>query len=134
MPIGTHCHLREPQEVSHVSFPLPLRPLTRTPLARRLQQASARGALGLGKRLHALRALAEAMRVREGAALGGVGAHTVRDYRRLLLGQPRARCTDKRPPGRIYMKLSVDSLHQCEGCVVCCPTVSEDVRRGVSLS
>jgi len=37
-------------------------------------------------------------------------------------------------PGRIYMKLSVDSLHQCEGFVLFCQTFSEDLSRGVSFS
>ena len=34
----------------------------------------------------------------------------------------------------IYMKLSVDSLHQCEGFVLFCQTFSEDLSRGVSFS
>src|SRR4030095_3352837 len=38
------------------------------------------------------------------------------------------------PLGAIYMKLSVDSLHQCDGFVLFCQTFSEDLRRGVSFS
>ena len=34
----------------------------------------------------------------------------------------------------IYMKLSVDSLHQCDGFVLFCQTFSEDLSRGVSFS
>jgi hypothetical protein len=32
LPIGIHCHMRYPKEVSLVSFPLHLSPLTRKPL------------------------------------------------------------------------------------------------------
>jgi len=39
-----------------------------------------------------------------------------------------------RGAGGIYMKLSVDSLHQCEGFVLFCQTFSEDLSRGVSFS
>src|SRR5262249_33314255 len=38
------------------------------------------------------------------------------------------------PAQGIYMKLSVDSLHQCEGFVLFCQTFSEDLSRGVSFS
>ena len=41
---------------------------------------------------------------------------------------------DMAPPEAIYMKLSVDSLHQCEGFVLFCQTFSEDLSRGVSFS
>jgi hypothetical protein len=34
----------------------------------------------------------------------------------------------------IYMKLSIDSLHQCDGFVLFCQTFSEDLSRGVSFS
>ena len=34
----------------------------------------------------------------------------------------------------IYMKLSVDSLHQCDGFVLFCQTFSEDLSCGVSFS
>jgi hypothetical protein len=34
----------------------------------------------------------------------------------------------------IYMKLSIDSLHQGDGFVLCCHTLSESWRRGVSCS
>lgn len=34
----------------------------------------------------------------------------------------------------IYMKLSVDSLHQGDGFVLFCQTFSEDLSRGVSFS
>jgi hypothetical protein len=36
--------------------------------------------------------------------------------------------------GGIYMKLSVDSLHQCDGFVLFCQTFSEYLSRGVSFS
>lgn len=52
-----------PKEVSLVSFPLHLSPFTRNQRSRRLQQASASGALRLVKRLHALLALAQDMSV-----------------------------------------------------------------------
>ena len=89
-PIGTPCPMRDPKEGALGSFPRPLSPWTRQPLSRRLPQAYARGALRLGKRLHALRAWAEEMRRQEGAARWGVGAPPVRADRHLLLWQPRA--------------------------------------------
>jgi len=46
---------------------------------------------------------------------------------RLLTAAPAA-------PRGIYMKLSVDSLHQCDGFVLFCQTFSEDLSRGVSFS
>ena len=100
IPIGPHCHMRYPQEVSLVSFPLHRSPFPRKQLYRRLQQASARGALRLVKRLHARRAWAEGMRVQEVAVRLGVGEQTVRAYRHLLLLKPLARVTSTRPPGR----------------------------------
>lgn len=69
IPIGTHCHMSYPKEVSLVSFPLHLSPFTRKQLYRRLQQAYASGALRLVKRLPTLLALAEGMSVQDVAAL-----------------------------------------------------------------
>jgi DNA-binding NarL/FixJ family response regulator len=85
IPIGTHCHMSYPKEVSLVSFTLHLSPFTRKQLYRRLQQAYASGALRLVKRIHALLALAEAMSVQEVASMLGLGEQTVRDYRNLFL-------------------------------------------------
>jgi hypothetical protein len=79
MPIGPHCDMRAPQEVSRGSFALSLRPFTRPPLYRRLPPAYACGALRLVTRLHARLALAEDRSVQEGAAMWGLGEHTVRD-------------------------------------------------------
>jgi transposase len=93
------CDRAHPQEVSLVSFPLPRSPYTRTPLSRRLPQAYARCALRLVQRIPALLALAEAMSVQEIAAMLGVGAQTVRDYRHLFLLKQLARLTSKRPSG-----------------------------------
>ena len=100
IPIGTHCHMSSPKEVSLVSFTLHLSPFTRKQLSRRLQQAYASGALRLVKRLHALLALAEGMSVQEIAAMLGLGEQTVRDYRNRFLWKHLASLTYKRPPGR----------------------------------
>jgi transposase len=100
IPVGTHCHMSSPQEVSLGSFPLHLSPFTRKPLSRRLQQAYASGALRLVKRLHALLALAEGMSVQAVAARLGLGEQTVRDYRNRFLWKHLASLTSKRPPGR----------------------------------
>ena len=100
IPIGTHCHMSYPKEVSLVSFTLHLSSFTRKQLYRRLQQAYASGALRLGKRIHALLALAEAMSVQDVAAMLGLGEQTVRDYRNLFLVKHLASLTYKRPPGR----------------------------------
>src|SRR5215475_7329228 len=100
IPIGTHCHISYPKEVSLVSFTLHLSSFTRKQLSRRLQQAYASGALRLVKRIHALLALAEAMSVQAVAARLGVGEQTVRDYRNLFLLKHLARLTYKRPSGR----------------------------------
>jgi hypothetical protein len=81
IPIGTHCHMSYSKEVSLVSFTLHRSLYTRKPLYRRLQQAYARGALRLVKRIHALLALPEDMSGQEVAAMLGVGEQTVRDYR-----------------------------------------------------
>ena len=100
IPIGTHCHMSSPKEVSLVSFTLHLSPFTRKQLSRRLQQAYASGALRLVKRIHALLALAEGMSVQEVAAMLGLGEQTVRDYRNLFLLQHLASLMYKRPSGR----------------------------------
>jgi hypothetical protein len=76
IPIGPHCHMRSPKEVSLVSVTLHLSPFTRKQLYRRLQQAYASGALRLVKRIHARLALAEGMSVREVAAMLGLGEQT----------------------------------------------------------
>jgi DNA-binding NarL/FixJ family response regulator len=91
IPIGTHCHMSYPKEVSLVSFTLHLSPFTRKQLYHRLQQAYASGALRLVKRIHALLALAEAMSVQDVAAMLGLGEQTVRDYRNLFLVKHLAR-------------------------------------------
>jgi len=100
IPIGTHCYMRYPKEVSLGCFTLHLSPFTRKQLYRRLQQAYASGALRLVKRIHALLALAEDMSVQEVAAMLGLGEQTVRDYRNLFLLKHLASLTYKRPPGR----------------------------------
>src|SRR5919197_4235595 len=100
IPIGTHCYMSYPKEVSLVSFTLHLSPFTRKQLYCRLQQAYASGALRLIKRIHALLALAEGISVQEVAAMVGLGEQTVRDYRNLFLLQRMASFTYKRPPGR----------------------------------
>jgi DNA-binding NarL/FixJ family response regulator len=79
MPIGTHCHMSDPQEVSLVSFTLHLSSFTRKQLSRRLQQAYASGDLRLVKRIHALLAFAEGMSVRDVAEMLNLGEPTVRD-------------------------------------------------------
>ncbi len=91
IPIGTHCDMGYPKEVSLVGFPLHLSPCTRKQRSRRLQQAYASGALRLVKRIHALLALAEAMRVQAVAAMLGLGEQTGRDYRHLFLLKHLAR-------------------------------------------
>jgi transposase len=100
IPIGTHCYMSYPKEVSLVAFTLHLSPFTRKQLYRRLQQAYASGALRLVKRIHALLALAEDMSVQEVAAMLGLGEQTVRDYRNLFLLKHLASLTYKRSPGR----------------------------------
>jgi transposase len=99
IPIGTHCHMIYPKEVSLVSFPLHLSSFTRKQLYRRLQHAYASGALRLVKRIHALLALAEGMSVRDVAEMLHLGEQTVRDYRNRFLVKHLARFTYKRPPG-----------------------------------
>jgi Winged helix-turn helix len=83
-----------------VSFTLHLSPFTRKQLYRHLQQAYARGALRVVKRIHVLLALAEEMSVQEVAEMSGLGAQTVRDYRNRFLLRRMASLTYKRPPGR----------------------------------
>src|ERR671933_780183 len=100
IPIGTHCHMSYPKEVSLVSFTLHLSSFTRKQLYRRLQLAYASGALRLVKRIHALLALAEDMSVQEVAAMLGLGEQTVRDYRNSCLLRRLASLTYKRPSGR----------------------------------
>jgi transposase len=100
IPIGTHCHMSYPQEVSLVSFTLHLSSFTRKQLYRRLQYAYASGALRLVKRIHALLALAEGISVRDVAEMLQVGEQTVRDYRNRFLVKHLASLTYKRPPGR----------------------------------
>ena len=100
IPIGTHCHMSYPKEVSLVSFTLHLSPFTRQQLYRRLQQAYANGALRLVKRIHALLALAEDMSVQDVAQMLHVGEQTVRDYRNRFLVQHMASLTYTQPPGR----------------------------------
>ena len=81
-------------------FTLHLSPFTRKQLSRRLQQAYARGALRLVKRLHALLALAEDMAVRDVADMLALGEQTVRDYRNHFLWKEMASLAYKRFPGR----------------------------------
>jgi hypothetical protein len=100
IPIGTHCDMSEPQEVSRLSFTLHLSPCTRKQLSHRLHQAYARGALRLVKRLQALLALAEDMTVSAVAAMWALGEPTVRDYRHQFLGKGVASLVSQRPPGR----------------------------------
>jgi hypothetical protein len=50
------------------------------------------------------------------------------------LAQPLQRLVAQAPLQPIYMKLSVDSLHQGDGFVLFCQTFSEDLSRGVSFS
>src|SRR4029453_18405409 len=100
MPIGTHCHMSYPKEVSPVSFTLPRSPFTRKHLYRHLQQAYAHGALRVVKRIHVLLALAEEMSVQQVAEMSGLGEQTVRDYRNSFLVRRMASLTYKRPSGR----------------------------------
>ena len=88
------------QEVSLVTFTLRLTPLRRQQLYHRLQQAYASGALRVGKRLHALLAIAEGMTVHDVAQMLGLGEQTVRDYLHRFLGQGVSSVVAKRPPGR----------------------------------
>ena len=83
-----------------MSFTLPLSALTRKPLARRLQQASGSGALRVGRRLQALRALADTQSVQAGAERLHLGQHTLRDSRNALLLQGVSSLGSPRPPGR----------------------------------
>jgi len=85
IPIGTHGHMSSLTEVSLMSFTLHLSSSTRKQLYRRLQQAYARGALRLVRRLHALLALAENMSVHDVAEMLALGAQTVRAYRNQFL-------------------------------------------------
>src|SRR5215468_7940160 len=89
-----------PQEVSLVSFTLQLSSFTRKHLYRRLQQAYARGSLKLGKRFHALLALAQGQSVSEVAARLSLGEQTVRDYRNQYLFKGMASLVYQTPPGR----------------------------------
>ena len=73
MPIGPHGHMSARTEVSLMSFTLHLSSSTRKQRYRRLQQAYARGALRLVRRLQALLALAENMRVHDVAAMVALG-------------------------------------------------------------
>jgi transposase len=100
IPIGTHCHMSSPKEVSLVSFTLHLSSFTRKQLYHRLQQAYASGDLRLVKRMHALLALAEGMSVQDVAEMLHLGEQTVRDYRNRFLVKYMASLTYKRPPGR----------------------------------
>ena len=100
IPIGTHCHMSYPKEVSPVSFTLHLSSFTRKQLYRHLQQAYASGALRVVKRIHVLLALAENRSVQEVAAMAGLGEQTVRDYRNRFLLKRLASLTYKRSPGR----------------------------------
>jgi transposase len=100
IPIGTHCHMSYPKEVSLVSFTLHLSAFTRKQLYRRLQHAYTSGALRLVKRIHALLALAEDMTVCDVAALWALGEQTVRDYRNQFLWKGVASLVYQRPPGR----------------------------------
>jgi len=83
-----------------MSFTLHRCPFTRKQLYRRLQPAYASSALRLVKRIYALLALAEGMSVQEVAAMLGLGAQTVRDYRNRFVLKHLASLTYKRPPGR----------------------------------
>src|SRR5262245_16171027 len=73
MPIGPHGHMSARTEVSLMSFTLHLSSSTRKQRYRRLQQAYARGALRLVRRLHALLALAENMSVHDVAEMVALG-------------------------------------------------------------
>src|SRR2546423_15306865 len=100
IPIGTHCYMSYPKEVSLVSFTLHLSPFTRKQLYRRLQQAYTCGALRLVKRIHALLALAQDMAVCDVAEMLALGQQTVRDYRNQFLWQGVASLVSRCPPGR----------------------------------
>jgi transposase len=100
IPIGTHCHMSYPKEVSRVSFTLHRSSFTRKQLYRRLQQAYASGDLRLVKRIHAVLAVAEGMSVQDVAEMLHLGEQTVRDYRNRFLVKYMASLTYKRPPGR----------------------------------
>ena len=89
-----------PQQVSLVCFPFQRSSCTRTHLSRRLQQAYARGSLKLGKRIHALLALAQGQSVSEVAAMLSLGEQTVRDYRNQYLFKGMASLVYQTPPGR----------------------------------
>ena len=83
-----------------MSFTLHLSPFTRKQLYHRLQQAYAKGALRLVRRIHALRALAADMSVQEVAQRWNLGDQTVRDYRNTFLVKGMASLAYTRPPGR----------------------------------
>jgi transposase len=83
-----------------VSFTLHLSPFTRKQLYHRLQQAYAKGALRLVRRIHALLALAADMSVQEVAQMWNLGDQTVRDYRNTFLVKGMASLAYTRPPGR----------------------------------
>jgi hypothetical protein len=100
MPLGSSLAPGAPQEVSLVSFPLPLRARTCQPLSRRLPPASAHGALPLVKRLQALLALAQGPSISAVAERRSRGEPTVRASRHLSLFQGRASWVDQAPPGR----------------------------------
>ena len=100
IPIGSSFAHGAPKEVSLVSFTLHLSPFTRKQLYRHLQQAYARGALRVVKRIHVLLALAEEMSVQEVAEMSGLGEQTVRDYRNAFLIHGMASLVYKAPPGR----------------------------------
>jgi len=69
IPIGTHCHMSSPKEVSLVSFTLHLSAFPRKQLYHRLQQAYASGDLRLVTRMHAVLAFAEGMSVHDVAEM-----------------------------------------------------------------
>jgi hypothetical protein len=100
MPLGSSLAPGAPQEVSLVSFPLPLRARTCQPLSRRLPPASAHGALPLVKRLQALLALAQGPSISAVAERRSRGEPTVRASRHPSLFQGRASWVDQAPPGR----------------------------------
>ena len=89
-----------PQAVSLVSCTLQRSSFTRTQLSRRLQQAYASGSGQLGKRLHALLALAQSQRVRDVAERWSLGEQTVRDDRKQDLCKGMASLVYTAPPGR----------------------------------
>lgn len=89
-----------PQGVSLMSFTLQLRSFTRQQRYRRLQQAYARGALKLLKRMHVLLALAQGQSVSDVAERLALGEQTVRAYRHQYLCKGMASFVDTAPPGR----------------------------------